>query len=176
MLGARDRQYLSVLLPIGIVAAVLIDGAVFAAIGWPAPPVQPGGPCEGCSVAPIGTSLALGQPLEQTSGPNHWYNFTVQSAGGGITLGDISFQLVTATGAVVAPGGSWSLVVLDLEGSLAGTYSLSTGSWVSGGGAAITSGQTFVLDAVSTDLSGQGEVLNVIGTGPFGGSISVGIP
>jgi hypothetical protein len=176
VLTPRERRYLSVYLPLGIVTAVLVDGAAFAAIGWPMPIVQPGGPCEGCTIPPTGTSLALGAPTEQSAGPNIWYNFTVQSAGGGITLGNLAFQVVTATGAIVPPGASWSLVVLGLSGTWVGTYSLGAGTWVSGGGEEITSGQTVVLDTGSTSLSGQGDVLNVIGAGSFQGSISVSIP
>jgi hypothetical protein len=172
----RERHHLAVYLPIGIVVAIVVDVAVFAAVGWPRPLVQPGGPCQGCSPPVTGIPVALGQPLERSAGPNHWYNFTVQSAGGGITLGDIAFQVVTATGAIVPPGASWTLVVLSLSGSYLGIYSLASGTWSSGAGEPITSSQTFVLDSGSTTLSGQGDVMNVIGTGTFQGSISVNIP
>lgn len=172
----RERHYLAVYLPIGIVLAIVADVAVFAAIGWPMPVVQPGGPCQGCS-PPIGPSLALGQPGEQSSGPNHWYNFTVESAGGGITLGNIIFHVVTATGAIVPPGASWTLVVINLTGSLAGSYSFGTSTWTFGMDQIVTNDQTVVLDSGTVNLSEQGDVLNVIGSGgSFQGSISVSIP
>src|SRR5271154_7597489 len=57
---------------------------------------------KGPGTTPLGTSLALGAPNEAQKGAgattNNWYNFTVQSAGGGIILNNIQFQVVTATG------------------------------------------------------------------------------
>lgn len=125
---------------------------------------------------PLGTSLALGTPSEAAKGTNNWYNFTVQSAGGGIILNNIQFQVVTATGSIVTPGGSWTMSALSITGVSVATYSFASGTWTSGGTTIITSSQTIVLNSVSTSLSAQGDVLNVIGTGSFQGSISVTIP
>ena len=70
---------------------------------------------------PLGTSLALGTPSEAQKGAgattNNWYNFTVQSAGGGIILNNIQFQVVTATGSIVTPGGSWTMSALGITGT-----------------------------------------------------------
>ncbi len=130
---------------------------------------------------PLGTSLALGTPAEAQKGAgattNNWYNFTVQSAGGGIILNNIQFQVVTATGSIVTPGGSWTMSALGITGTSVGTYSFATGLWTAGGTTIMTSSQTLVLNAVgATSLSAQGDQLNVIGTGSFQGSISVNIP
>src|ERR1700747_2982587 len=50
---------------------------------------------------PLGTSLALAAPAEETAGTGHWYNFSVQSAGGGLTLGNLQLQIETPSGGVV---------------------------------------------------------------------------
>ena len=136
---------------------------------------------KGPGTTPLGTSLALGAPNEAQKGAgattNNWYNFTVQSAGGGIILNNIQFQVVTATGSIVTPGGAWTMIALGITGASIGTYSFVSGSWTAGGTTIISSSQTIVLDAVgATSLSGQGDAVNIIGTGTFQGSITVSIP
>src|SRR5271170_4411665 len=136
---------------------------------------------KGPGTTPLGTSLALGAPNEAQKGAgattNNWYNFTVQSAGGGIILNNIQFQVVTATGSIVTPGGAWTMIALGITGASIGTYSSVSGSWTAGGTTIISSSQTIVLDAVgATSLSGQGDAVNIIGTGTFQGSITVSIP
>jgi len=125
---------------------------------------------------PLGTSLALNKPSETSKSTNNWYNFSVQSAGGGIVLNDINFQVVTSTGGIISPGASWTLSVLNLGGTVIGTYAFASATWTLGGTTPIASSQTIVLNAVSTSLSAQGDNLNVIGTGSFQGSITVSIP
>jgi flagellin-like protein len=120
---------------------------------------------------PLGTALALSNPNEAAKGPNFWYNFSVQSAGGGITLNSMNFQTVNAAGSIVTPTG-WTMVVLGLTGANVGTYNLVTGAWTAGGASALTSSMTLVLDATA-NLSG--DTLNVVGAGSFQGSISVSI-
>ena len=67
--------------------------------------------------------------------------------------------------------------VLNLGGTVIGTYSWATASWTLGGTTPIASSQTIVMNAVgATSLSAQGDAMNVIGTGTFQGSISVAIP
>jgi flagellin-like protein len=130
---------------------------------------------------PLGTSLALNKPVEAQKGAgattNNWYNFSVESAGGGIVLNNINFQVVTSTGGIVTPAAAWTLNVLNLGGTVIGTYSLTTAAWTLGGTTPIVSSQTIVLNAIgATGLSGQGDAMNVIGTGTFAGSIQVSIP
>ncbi len=181
MFSHRERQYLTILLPLGIVLAIVLDLVVFASGGlWPVATVSPGNPTCGGAGAPCppydGTSLALARPAEATAGPNHWYNFSVQSAGGGILLRDVSFQVVSATGGNVGPNSSWSLQVISLSGALVGAYSFPEGVWTAGGSTPITSLDIVILDTGTTDLDAQGDSLNVIGTGSFQGSIGVSIP
>jgi flagellin-like protein len=123
---------------------------------------------------PLGTALALGTPLEASKATNNWYNFSVQSAGGGLILNNLQFQVQTPTGGIVPATGSWTLTVLGLTGTSVGTYSMTTNSWTAGGTTAVSSQQQIALNAVSTPLSG--DTLVVIGSGSFQGSISVSIP
>jgi flagellin-like protein len=123
---------------------------------------------------PLGTALALGTPAEASKGTNNWYNFSVQSAGGGILLNNLNFQVQTSSGGIVPVGGSWTFNVLSLTGSVVGTYAMSTGTWTLGGTTAVSSQQQFVLNAVSSALSG--DTLVTIGTGSYQGSISTNIP
>jgi hypothetical protein len=133
------------------------------------------------SETPLSTVLAVGTPSEAVKGSgaatNNWYNFTVQSAGGGITLGGFKFQVVSAAGVIITPGAGWTMSALSLTGTTIGTYSFTSDGWTTGGTTTITSSQTFVLDAVqASSLSAQGNYLKVIGTGSFEGSILVIIP
>jgi hypothetical protein len=173
VLGPRERRYLTLYLPMGIVVAVLIDLAAFAAIGGPFPSLPE--ICAGCpsSTTPLGTALTLGSPREASAGAHYWYNFTVQSAGAGIVLGNVQVQLVTATGPI---GAGWTLEVLGGSGEAIGHYVLGNSSWSSGVETPIVTGQTFVLDTGPDNLSGQGAVLDLTGTGAFDGTINVEIP
>jgi len=128
---------------------------------------------------PLGTALALGTPGEASKGAgattNNWYNFSVQSAGGGLILNNLQFQVQTPSGQIVTPGGSWTLNVLGITGTVVGTYSLSTNAWTLGGTSVVSSQMLISLNAVgATGLSGDNMI--VIGTGSFQGSIQVAIP
>ena len=127
---------------------------------------------------PVGTSLAVNKPLEASKGTTNWYNFTVGSAGGGLLLNNLQFQVVGAGGAIVpTTAAGWSLNVLGLTGSTVGTYAITsaTPSWTLGGTTAVSSSQTIVLTSpIATVLSG--DTLTIIGTGSFSGSIAVAIP
>jgi flagellin-like protein len=123
---------------------------------------------------PLGSTLAVAPPKEAAKGTNNWYNFSVQSAGGGILLNNLNFQVQTSSGGIVVPGGSWTFTVLGLSGGSVATYTPSTGTWASGGTTSVSTSQTFVLNAVSTPLSG--DVLIISGSGSYQGSISVNIP
>lgn len=165
---ARKRGVSPIIATILLVAITVVLAAVLY--------ILISGLTKGPGNTPLGTSLALNKPSEAAKGTNNWYNFSVQSAGGGIVLNDINFQVVTSTGGIVSPGGSWTLSVLNIGGTVIGTYTFSTATWSLGGTTPIASSQTIVLNAVSTSLSAQGDSLNVIGTGTFQGSITVSIP
>jgi len=176
VLTDRDRRILALYLPLGVAAAVLIDGAVFAALGGPFPSPFPD--CAGCPAAqsPLGTALALGTPTEQSAGGEHWYNFTVESGGGGLVLDDIQIEVLTASGAVVPPNVDWNLSALLNGSAPLGYYSFSSPGWATGGETEITSGEILSLDSGTTDLRGQGVLLEVLGQDSFDGTITVQIP
>jgi hypothetical protein len=175
----RNRIVLAALIAVGaIIAAAGIvteaQGNLFWLYG------QPTGGCpapySGSGDTPLDTSAALNTPMEQVRGPNHWYNFSVQSAGGGMTWGEIGLQVVTSTGSNVTPTDLWSAVALGLTGSSVATYSFSSGTGTTGSSAPFLSSQTLVLDSGTTNLSAVGDSLNVVGMGCFQGSISIAIP
>ena len=123
---------------------------------------------------PIGTALAIGTPIHATAGTGNWYNASIASAGGGITLGSMNFQFKTASGTIVTPGAGWTLTVNGLTGSPVGTYTLSTGTWATGGATAATSQMQISIYSAAIALDGDNMVIS--GTGSFSGSISVNIP
>lgn len=125
---------------------------------------------------PLGTSLAVNKPLEAAKGTTNWYNFTVASAGGGLLLNNLQFQITGTGGNIVATTG-FTLNVLGLTGSTVGTYTIASSppAWTLGGTVAVSSSQTIVLTTpTASPLSG--DTLVVIGTGSFSGSIAVAIP
>jgi hypothetical protein len=139
-----------------------------------------GPPSRACAPTPTcfcGTGPALGKPYEHAVGPHHWYNFSVQSAGGGLEWGEILLQVVTATNANVTPTASWTgTVTVPSAGPPVATYEFTNGTWVTGASVLWTSVQTLSLDSSTTNLSAMGDTLNVNGVGCFQGSISVSIP
>jgi hypothetical protein len=163
---------------VALVAAVGIVSAAEGNLFWLSAP--PANACLTMSYppgqTPLGSSLAFGAPFEQVRGPNHWYNFSVQSAGGGITWGELALQVVTATGANVTPAASWSGGAWGYPDVWVATYDFAGQDWSVGGSAVINSTQTLVLDSGSTDLSAMGYALNVLGRGCFQGSVSISIP
>ena len=170
---ARKRGVSPIIATILLVAITVVLAAVLY--------ILISGLTKGPGNTPLGTSLALNKPVESSKGAgattNNWYNFSVQSAGGGIVLNNLNFQVVTSTGGIVTPSISWTMNVLNLGGTVVGTYSFISASWSLGGTTPIVSSQTIVLNAIgATSLSSQGDAMNVIGTGSFQGSISVSIP
>jgi hypothetical protein len=129
---------------------------------------------------PLGTALALGSPNEANVGAGaaakFWYNFSVQSAGGGLVMNNLNFQVQTASGGIVAAAGTWTLNVLSLTGTTIATYNLATGLWTLGGSLLLTSQQTLAYMSTGATGSLSGDNLIVSGSGSFQGSISVSIP
>jgi archaeal type IV pilus assembly protein PilA len=123
---------------------------------------------------PIGSALAFGTPVPATNKWAHWYNATVASAGGGITMGATNWQFVTATGSIVAPAANWTLNMLSITGTVVGTYSLGTGTWTLGSSTPMTSQMQLVIYSGSVALDGDHAVVS--GSGSYSGSISVSIP
>ncbi len=162
---------------VGAVAVVTaFEGNLFWLRGQSSAPSGCGSPSPTGGNTPLGSSAALGTPREQVKGPNHWYNFSVQSAGGGIAWGDIRLQVVTAENVNITPTTAWTAVVTAISGPPVATYDFVNGTWSEGAGVAWTSLQTLSIDSGTTNLSAAGDMLNVLGVGCFQGSISVNIP
>jgi flagellin-like protein len=128
---------------------------------------------------PLGTALAVAPPKEKSLGAgattNNWYNFSVQSSGGGLIMSNLNFQVQTASAGIVTPTASWTMNVLSISGASVAVYAMTTGLWTSGGTVALTSGMTIVLNAVgATGQSSNNLVIS--GSGSYAGSISVAIP
>ena len=123
VLSPQRRRFIRVGALVGSVASIGILVLVFVAL----PLLFPTPRTPGCECPLNVTPLAFGPPSEGSAGPNHWYNFTVQSAGGGIVLENIGLAIETATGTDVVPGASWTALLLGLGGELVGTVLLRDG-------------------------------------------------
>jgi len=121
---------------------------------------------------PLGTSLALGIPKEAAAGANFYFNFSVASAGGGLVMNNLNFQVQSASGSIIAATGG-TMTVLSLTGATLSVYNMVTGTWTSGSSLLVNSQQQFAL---GTTVNLSGDKLVVSGSGSFQGSISVAIP
>jgi len=122
---------------------------------------------------PLGTALAVAPPAEASAGTQHWYNFSISSAGGGLTLSNLAFQVQTATGGIVTIAGATTINVIGISGSTVATYTIASSSWTAGGATPASNTQQIVVQT-TTNLSG--DTMIILGTGSFSGSISVNIP
>jgi hypothetical protein len=144
------------------VGLVVVASALTGCSGW-----------TGASCPPQGTALALGSPTVATAHGAYWYNFSVASAGGGVTAGATQWEFVTAVGSDVAPGPTWTLQLLNLAGSVVSAYELAHGVWEEGGNVALQSGFLFTVYSANTSLSG--DHAEISGSGAYAGTISVAI-
>lgn len=122
---------------------------------------------------PVGSAVSLGRPTEAAQGAEHWYNFSVESAAGGLVLNDLSFQVQSASGSVVSLTGA-TLSCLGITGTTLATYDFGVG-WVTGGSTTLTNTDMLSLETTS-NLAGAGDDLVVEGAGSYSGAVSVPIP
>jgi hypothetical protein len=151
-----------------LVGAVLAGGGCWAATH--AAQQTPGFECPlGCAL------LAFGTAVEQEHAGLHWYNFTVESSCCGFKWGDLRFAV---RGPVVSgsPGSDSTMKITDSGGGSVANYSFSTGNWVNGASIEVSSTMTAALFTGPTNLTGVGEVLSIIGTDQFQGTVSANIP
>ncbi|MCI4354203.1 MAG: hypothetical protein L3K06_02420, partial [Thermoplasmata archaeon] len=66
------------------------------------PPCIGNGCPGGAGNQPLATVLAISSPLEASTERGNWYNFSVQSAAGGLTWGDLAFQIQGPSGQIVS--------------------------------------------------------------------------
>jgi hypothetical protein len=123
---------------------------------------------------PLGTALALAPPSEGSAGTGHWYNFSIQSAGGGLLLNNLAFQVLNPSGGIVSATGLTTVNVFGIAGTSVATYTVATAVWATGGTLPVTNQMTIIFGSTTANLSGDTFV--VLGTGSFSGSIEVAIP
>ena len=87
---------------IALIVGVAAIAAV-AAVGVYALLPQSSAPATGCAVGitteqPIGITLAWGASVDAATGPNHWYNFTIEAVSPNMSLGLLSFELKSSNG------------------------------------------------------------------------------
>ena len=141
VLAPRDRQYLTILLPIGIVMAVFVDAIFLAAIGgWSHPVLGPPGPC--ACPASYDPGVQLGAPNE--SALPDAVVFPVTVAEPGLWIGNISLEFADSSGLPVTTGLAGSL----LSGTVPlATFNFTSGVWTTGSGVTVFAGEAIALSA-----------------------------
>jgi hypothetical protein len=129
--------------------------------------VLPGG------TPPVGTALSISTPAEASIGTSYWYNFSILSAAGSLTMENVGLDVETPVGAEVPISGAWTLTVFDVSGAPVASYSMTTGQWLSGGSVTVNAGQFISL---GTPVSLSGDRLVALGMGAFSGSVFASIP
>jgi hypothetical protein len=155
------------------IAAVAVVGAYW----WSLDSSTPSEPGNGCP--PCGTALAFGNPVESSSGGFHLYNFSVQSAGGGIVWGDLGFNLQTSSGTTIAFSVTgWNITVFGYHGESLAFYELGAGvpTWTVGASTTVTSDQSLLLTSPPASSLGGDSFIVLAQGGGIQGSISISIP
>jgi hypothetical protein len=176
-MAGRTRSLVTLAIAIGVAAGT---GVVWLAQSGPETvDCFPGS----SSNTPLVTSMALGPPLEQTVGSDHWYNFSIQAAATGWELHNLDVEVQSSGGGIVAPGSAWSLTVSNAAGAPLTIYALSgtpAGTWATGSSLPITSDQSIDLLTAPNGVSGDTFVVIEVGATangcPAQGSISEAIP
>jgi hypothetical protein len=161
---ARDRRYLIVLLPIGVILALLADAIFLGTVGVPTalPGPQLGIPGEG--PPPLHGVLFGPANLTPASGE---VVFPVEVAPAGWWIENLSLRFTNVSGGAVTSG--ISATIMDGLVGLA-SYNLSDRLWTTGGSGTIALGDSLVLS--STDFASlPGGTLSVVQ-----GSATVGYP
>jgi len=132
-----------------------------------------GGPTCGFS---CGSALAIGVPEESTAGGTHFYNFSVQSASGGLTWGNTELGLQTSDGGPISVAGSgWNFTIQGPHHESLAAFANASGNpaWTFGGTTTVSIQQVIVL---TSPIQLSGDEFMILGTGTFSGSVSVSIP
>jgi hypothetical protein len=132
--------------------------------------VQPGG---SSGSPPVTGALTIGSPAEAAVGGSYWYNFSVLSADGTLTLGELGFHVESGGGGTVSASSAWTLTIVGFTGAAVASYSLTTGVWTVGASTVASSLQTISL---ATDTSLSGDVLVAVGMGSYSGAVPTPIP
>jgi hypothetical protein len=119
--------------------------------------------------------LSFESPGEAVAGPTSWYNFSIQSAGAALTLGQLLVQVEDPQGEPVVLAGGSNLSVLDLIGQTVAAYNVQNLLWLSGTATVVTSQEVFSL-AVTNPGGISGDSLVVSAPGAYQGTVTVPIP
>jgi hypothetical protein len=157
---------------IAVVASVVAGVALWFAI-----PHGPNGPpaCEE-SLDGCGPVVAFNAPRVSNVSGDWTYNFSLEEAGGGLSLDNLAFEVLNAAGSPLVYGASWTLDAFDLVGEQIGTYDWATDGWTLGGSTPLSSGEALAFGSGSVSLAGVGDSLVVTGVGSYHGSTEVWIP
>jgi len=158
-----------IVLVVGVIVASIYLGVVVQSQSRSTPP------CEALECG--GPNIAFGEPTESNMSGQWTSNFSVQSAGGGLDLDNLAFQVQDPRGAVLTPAASWTLHVFSaISGTDVGSYDWQAGMWTSGGGTPLNSAEFIVFGSGAVSLTGAGNNFLVLGQGAFQGSVLVAIP
>ena len=152
----------------GLVGALVVLLVLVAA-----PSTVPTGPP--CSLV-CGVPLAVGPATVQVTNGNHWYTFNVLSGVGGPVWSNINFSVEAPTGSTIQPTSSWAGWVNQTGKGTIAQIDIRTGTWTSGGGQPIRNDQQIVLYSGTSDLTGRGYELLVVGVNGLSISVSAAIP
>ncbi|GEM_PF-4016379 len=143
----REQQYITILLPVGIVAAILVDAVVLAAAGPGGWSPQPGEPSLG---PPVPAGITFG-PANITE-PQGSATLSVLLVPSGWVLGNTTFSYTNSSGEPMTSGIS---AVLERSGVPLALYNFTLGQWASGGTVIVSEGDTLVLtSAIANALIG----------------------
>ncbi|MGD0588725.1 MAG: hypothetical protein ABSA63_08060 [Thermoplasmata archaeon] len=150
------------------------------------------------SKIPIGTALAVGNPVLSTcaigstftvngcTAGDYTYTLTVESST--VELGDMVFEVETATGGLYSLASPGGFSVISITGSVDAEYPLGSLNFMDmsspflfyGSGitntTALTSIDTILIDMGNTDPAGIGLTFVVQGTNGYSGSIALALP
>ncbi|MCI4354408.1 MAG: hypothetical protein L3K06_03480, partial [Thermoplasmata archaeon] len=100
--------------------------------------------------------------------------------GGGLGWINLAVTIVDASGTSIVPSGAgWNVTALGIVGGPVAYFQLDslTHTWTTQETAAVTSQEALLVTSPpAIPLGGQGDSLDVEGTGSFAGSISIPIP
>ena len=170
----------------------VVEGTTYTAFqdcGVPTPPPPK---------IPIGTAFAVGNPILSTcaigstftangcNAGDYTYSLTVESSS--VELGDVLFEVATATGGLYALASPGGFSVLSITGSVDAEYPLgslnsmvmSSPFFFYGSGitntTALTSIDTILIDMGNTNPAGMGLAFVVQGTNGYSGSVTLALP
>lgn len=141
----------------------------------------------GPTTTPLGTVFAMGSPalLSSTSSTggctsgDSCYRVTVEAVTGTLTPANLTFSVLSATGALESGVRGFALLsVLGLV-VVSSAGNPSSGLWVSGTGNSTTplvAGMTIVSDVGSSNPTGSNYRLEATGLGSFSGTVTLALP